>query len=319
MSRKSAKGKVVCSFCGQSQDEVEVLIVSSEAYICSECVGTCNEIIEDYRKRRTTIEVLDKVTEPQLVRFLIAEKHAFRWTLDFMLRGAFDHRGPVFIPPKPDFDTLLIALEVSREELQLSPDQAPGDIDILIIPQSGDALLYDKTIAIEVKIVRPTIEKPSRNANSLGETQSKKLARGGFPYVGLLHLIIPEPSPEYMLDELTVETVPAPKGEHEPSPRKEKIDLFPIRCAQRQLGRLRKLRIPDYVGFNSVDLSIHTKVENERIYLGIAGFGLQNDKEAKRNPDLSQELLDKIKKHFASHTHRYLNVKWFDDDVDENV
>lgn len=43
---------VFCSACGNSQSAVEVLIhVSPTQYICSECVGICNEIIE---KRRSS-------------------------------------------------------------------------------------------------------------------------------------------------------------------------------------------------------------------------------------------------------------------------
>ena len=34
-----------CSFCRKSQHEVSKLIVGSGAYICDECVSTCNEMI----------------------------------------------------------------------------------------------------------------------------------------------------------------------------------------------------------------------------------------------------------------------------------
>jgi ATP-dependent Clp protease ATP-binding subunit ClpX len=50
-------GKLVCSFCGKSQDEVRKLIAGPTVYICDECIELCNEIIaeeceqEDHRKR----------------------------------------------------------------------------------------------------------------------------------------------------------------------------------------------------------------------------------------------------------------------------
>jgi hypothetical protein len=234
MSKEGLQAKYVCSFCGKNKDEVDVLIVGSRANICNKCVGTCNEVIEDHAKRRIILEILEKLTEPELVRFLMEDFRVFRWTLDFMLRGAFEHVGPVFIHPKPNFDSILIALEVPRNELGLNADQSPGDIDMLMIPRNGSENLYDKTMAVEVKIVRPTIEQPSRNANSLGETQSNKLVKGGFPYVGLLHLIIPEPSPEYLLSEVDVLSANVPKGMPVPPPRKEKIDFFPIYATERQ-------------------------------------------------------------------------------------
>ncbi len=36
-----------CSFCGKSQKEVKKLIAGPSVYICNECVGLCDEIIED--------------------------------------------------------------------------------------------------------------------------------------------------------------------------------------------------------------------------------------------------------------------------------
>src|SRR6185295_10999677 len=36
-----------CSFCGKSQHEVRVLIAGPTAFVCDECVGLCNDVIED--------------------------------------------------------------------------------------------------------------------------------------------------------------------------------------------------------------------------------------------------------------------------------
>ena len=36
-----------CSFCGKSQHEVKKLIAGPSGFICSECVGLCNEIIRE--------------------------------------------------------------------------------------------------------------------------------------------------------------------------------------------------------------------------------------------------------------------------------
>lgn len=36
-----------CSFCGRRQEDVVKLIASPKAYICDECVGLCNEILEE--------------------------------------------------------------------------------------------------------------------------------------------------------------------------------------------------------------------------------------------------------------------------------
>ncbi len=64
MSRKGSydhPGKLVCSFCGKSQDEVRKLIAGPTVYICDECIELCNEIIaeeceqEDHRKRGASL------------------------------------------------------------------------------------------------------------------------------------------------------------------------------------------------------------------------------------------------------------------------
>jgi ATP-dependent Clp protease ATP-binding subunit ClpX len=45
MSRYDANLK--CSFCGKSQEQVRKLIAGPGVYICDECVGLCNEILEE--------------------------------------------------------------------------------------------------------------------------------------------------------------------------------------------------------------------------------------------------------------------------------
>lgn len=40
-----------CSFCGKNQRQVEKLIAGERAYICSECVSVCSEILSDARKQ----------------------------------------------------------------------------------------------------------------------------------------------------------------------------------------------------------------------------------------------------------------------------
>lgn len=40
------KEKHYCSFCGKSEDDVQKLILGQGAYICNECVGTCNMILD---------------------------------------------------------------------------------------------------------------------------------------------------------------------------------------------------------------------------------------------------------------------------------
>ena len=43
---EETKGPVSCSFCGKSQDQVKKIVAGPGVYICNECIGLCNEIIE---------------------------------------------------------------------------------------------------------------------------------------------------------------------------------------------------------------------------------------------------------------------------------
>lgn len=47
MAKKTGDSVLRCSFCGKGQDEVKKLIAGPMVYICDECVGLCDEIIEE--------------------------------------------------------------------------------------------------------------------------------------------------------------------------------------------------------------------------------------------------------------------------------
>ena len=47
MAGKKDEGRLKCSFCGKTQDQVRKLIAGPGVYICEQCVNLCNEIIED--------------------------------------------------------------------------------------------------------------------------------------------------------------------------------------------------------------------------------------------------------------------------------
>ena len=48
MADKVREGKVRCSFCHKTEDQVRKLIAGPDgAYICDECIGICSEIMEE--------------------------------------------------------------------------------------------------------------------------------------------------------------------------------------------------------------------------------------------------------------------------------
>ena len=41
------KGRLKCSFCGKTQEQVKKLVAGPGVYICDECIELCNEIVEE--------------------------------------------------------------------------------------------------------------------------------------------------------------------------------------------------------------------------------------------------------------------------------
>ena len=60
MAEKIREGKVRCSFCHKSEDQVRKLIAGPEGvYICDECIGICSEIMEEELAQYGPSEVYD--------------------------------------------------------------------------------------------------------------------------------------------------------------------------------------------------------------------------------------------------------------------
>jgi ATP-dependent Clp protease ATP-binding subunit ClpX len=55
MAKIESSELLKCSFCGKSQKQVQQLIAGPQIYICDECVGLCNEIIEE-RLAETSVD-----------------------------------------------------------------------------------------------------------------------------------------------------------------------------------------------------------------------------------------------------------------------
>lgn len=51
------KGKMKCSFCGKTQEQVRKLVAGPGVYICDECVKLCNDIVEEEVSDNEPVEV----------------------------------------------------------------------------------------------------------------------------------------------------------------------------------------------------------------------------------------------------------------------
>ena len=81
-SKDSVIDKFGCSFCGKAQREARKLIAGPGVYICDECVGLCNEIIEQDSKDVVPSKVsIGRVPSPKdikkhLDRYVIGQERA---------------------------------------------------------------------------------------------------------------------------------------------------------------------------------------------------------------------------------------------------
>ena len=72
MSKSDTPKSVKCSFCGKAQDSVKKIVAGPGVYICNECIGLCNEIIESeyYEDDEATYTLagLEKIPSPREIK-----------------------------------------------------------------------------------------------------------------------------------------------------------------------------------------------------------------------------------------------------------
>ncbi len=76
MAKNDDKHTIRCSFCGKSQDKVRRIIAGPGVYICNECVGLCNSILDDtmadyYESEGVGDDFLNELPTPQEIRAVL--------------------------------------------------------------------------------------------------------------------------------------------------------------------------------------------------------------------------------------------------------
>ncbi|TLP81841.1 hypothetical protein [Maribacter sp. ACAM166] len=205
-----------------------------------------------------------------------------------------------------EYEGFFVAENILRTELGFDNRSKPGDFDIVIIPFSKKVIHFNKTCAIEVKIVRPTRMKPSKNANSLGVSQTLGLIHDGFPFVGLLHVCMTEPLKEN--EKKRIKYIGGIGGEeaendiliHEAP--EHLMDDFSRWSSIKQMKRLLATDLPKYVGICTVGVNVTEK----------NSFSLAFDMSLNSpytcgyfNPRRLEETQNKIKLFFNEYRHRF--------------
>ena len=76
MAKNDIPKSVRCSFCGKPQESVKKIVAGPGVYICNECVGLCNDIIENevYDEEESyTLAGLDKIPSPKEIKETLDE------------------------------------------------------------------------------------------------------------------------------------------------------------------------------------------------------------------------------------------------------
>ena len=75
MAKNDTPKGVKCSFCGKTQENVRKIVAGPGVYICNECIGLCNEIIENEyyedENESYTLAGLEKIPSPRKIKDIL--------------------------------------------------------------------------------------------------------------------------------------------------------------------------------------------------------------------------------------------------------
>lgn len=199
------------------------------------------------------------LSEKELVKRLSISRKDGRLDFGFFSNLIYDPVGSDEFGKYVGFN---LKFETLRQKLGFAKGEKPGDFDILLIPYSESNVYFDRTCAIEVKVVRPRRNNPKKAPNSYGITQTEGLVKDGFPLVGLIHICMTEPLKEK--EKASVKYDPIPFDMDHPEKNGHfmenaidiKYDHFSQYSAVIQMKRLLSRDIPKYIGLNTVGVNI---------------------------------------------------------------
>ncbi|WP_084127369.1 ATP-dependent Clp protease ATP-binding subunit ClpX [Demequina sp. NBRC 110054] len=113
MSRPTDTGDLLkCTFCGKTQKQVRKLIAGPSVYICDECIGLCNEILEEEFAEQVEAE-LTELPRPReiydfLEQYIVGQTQAKR-ALSVAVYNHYKRVRAADAKPKSDEDAVDIA------------------------------------------------------------------------------------------------------------------------------------------------------------------------------------------------------------------
>lgn len=187
---------------------------------------------QDERSIPPCEQLLIKTPEQILIQHILSQPDIFPWFFDFMLEAALGSH-----PRGKDIDILC---GIRRADAGLNPAEKPGDFDIVMLPQVNGAYYLHKVMAVEVKVLRLAAKNRDAHVRPSGASQARGMVKDGIPFVGLLHIILPEPSPVEQWRPLVRHRILNENLESEALPGVFPIDMAGADALIRHFGRMRR-------------------------------------------------------------------------------
>lgn len=250
-----------------------------------------------------------KMSEKELVERLSISKNDNK--INYNLFSNLIHK-PVGYDEFVKYKGFYVAFEILRQEFGFEKNNKPGDFDIIIILYSENEIFFNRTCAIEVKVVRPLRNNPKKAPNSYGITQVEGLIKDGFPLVGLIHICMPEPLNEN--EKTTVKLHLTPFNLDEPVNNIDffkdtldvKFDHFSQFSAENQMKKLISKDIPKYVGINTIGVNL----QKDGSLITWFNHDFNNGYSSGYfNPYKNNETIEKLKKFLENQPSKFIKLE----------
>lgn len=222
---------------------------------------------------------IPSLTEPDLTRYIFNSIQVYSNAIYFMEAAALGHSRIGW--------KIEAHICVSRNELGLQPDQKPGDIDLLLIPRNGRERVVEKSMAVEVKKFNVPRRKRSKSPNQYGSIQANGLLIDGFPFVGLLHIPLIQPSDANGWDVVPAIGTKLVDGKPEVI-GETPVDIESYGVSRRHYGRFQHFKLSEPIGYNSFAVSLDESQSK------ILGWSASDYHLATENPQISAPLLERL-------------------------